>query len=155
MQQCTVWRTDECVRHPRHWILQATLEHLPYVVPLLLPIFSMLQLMEQRRRGVLTQQQSDHVSNTLSLMPSVACNAPAAACFMLLQLMEQRRRGVLTQQQIDHVSNTLRGWRWDARVRAPPLNEMIQLLQDFVQQQGRLPRQYEVRVCVGIRFELC
>ena len=62
---------------------------------------------------------------------------------MLLQLMEQRRRGVLTQQQIDHVSNTLRGWRWDARVRAPPLNEMIQLLQDFVQQHGRLPRQYE------------
>jgi hypothetical protein len=72
----------------------------------------------------------------------------------VLQLMEQRRRGVLTQQQIDHVSATLQGWRWDARVRAPPLNEMIQLLQDFVQQHGRLPRQYEVSSGSSLKFRV-
>jgi hypothetical protein len=64
--------------------------------------------------------------------------------FLPLQLSDQRRRGVLTQQQIEHVSACLAGWSWDARVKAPPLNEMIALLQDFVQQHGRLPRQYEV-----------
>uniref|UniRef100_A0A383VYY7 Helicase-associated domain-containing protein n=1 Tax=Tetradesmus obliquus TaxID=3088 RepID=A0A383VYY7_TETOB len=94
-----------------------------------------VQQYQAMHRGRLPKTRTNKRSSTTELESNAT-----AVC---RQLMEQRRRGVLTQQQIDHVSNTLRGWRWDARVRAPPLNEMIQLLQDFVQRHGRLPRQYE------------
>eukprot|EP00775_Hariotina_reticulata_P004740 gene4740-4990_t len=71
-------------------------------------------------------------------------NTPELEATMVLrQLQDQRKRGVLTQQQMDLVSNVLPGWKWDPRVRAPPLNAMIQILQEYVQQHGHLPKQTE------------
>jgi hypothetical protein len=65
------------------------------------------------------------------------------------QLAEQRKRGVLTNKQIQRVAAELPGWRWDSRVRAPPLDKVLLLLVQFHAAHGRLPRQTEVRARRG------
>lgn len=84
-------------------------------------------------------------------MPGVCalCVVRCAPVWLTPQLLEQRKRGVLMQQQIDRVSSELVGWRWDERVRAPPLDRMLEVMREFVQQHGRLPRQTEVGWHVG------
>ncbi|KAF6258176.1 hypothetical protein COO60DRAFT_1639326 [Scenedesmus sp. NREL 46B-D3] len=102
------------------------------------------------------QYQAMHggrLPKTRSNKKSSATELEARATAVCRQLMGQRKRGVLTLQQIDHVSAALHGWRWDKRVRAPPLDEMIQLLQHFVQRHGRLPRQHEVGVIGSRSYE--
>lgn len=67
-----------------------------------------------------------------------------AALHCCLQMYDLRKRGLLTSQQIEQLNSCLPVWKWDSRVRAPPLDVLLQNLQEFSQQHGRLPKQHEV-----------